>query len=828
MRKKLISFILTFSIITSAFNFASLNSNALQNESELHSFNKITPELAEIIECNPETELPVVIWLNEISYEEVENSIKAEIGYNLDNLEIDYPTPSDELIDELAKAADGVPDEYLTFLMENHMNLTESMRNFEKKRTDLYRKTRISVLKELNVTASENVINKLGIGDEKIGYVSSFAPMIVCKMTVTEIQTACELTEVCEIDDYVPIEGAECLTDFGTTKATVGIEQINAILGLSGSDVNIGIYETCTLSSQYYSEYGINPSHVTIVGAPYTTGYWHSTYCAGIAAGSNGIAPSAHIKSATCEYDWQSFDWNNYNNAQLSNLEGLINDGVDVISISWGSDNGDDCYNYWTKYIDYLIADTSTTIVCATGNKSLPYILSPSSAYNCIAVNGFVDAYNNQAQELLNDYSFKHGNGCFKPDVIGPSLNRGTSTATPYVAGMIALMYQYKPSLAASPELTKAILLGSCHRKCNKLLSENAITNLSETMEQGITNRQGAGIPDMYRMISMISQHTYGHGVLNSGNGYEQKVKIVQPAYNSSNINISMAYLQTNVPSGSTSGDIDDCDLSVKNNNTTSFSSNSNSSTEMIYKALTSDSDYEIDIYQFSGESTNIRYGYAWSTDKERFVNNYGEEGCYYLKNYKSALYLSRNNQNQAVQTTYSNSFDNLWVLDSLALNSNSYTLKNASILSSGLGLGVAISSTNYYALEGNGASVSSITVTYDTDTGTYTFKRTVNGSTYALGINGQATSSGAYANWSPYSANNNSQKWYLETANYRSGDVDCNGIIQEADRLAVLQHVVNPLVFTNNIQTYLADVNKDNIINVSDAVLIGHIIAEL
>ena len=752
----------------------------------------------------------------------------AEIGYNLQSLEVEYPSPSSELVNELSKAAVGEANDYLRFLMKRHMELTASARSIEKERTDLYRSTRLTTLKELNTSSSQKVIDIIALSPEKIGFVSSFAPMIICEMTVDEIQLACEISEVQEVDYYCPIEASECSINMGTTKATVGIDRINNILGLTGDGVNIGIYETFTVSSQYYSAYDINASHVSIVGPSYNTGSTHSTYCAGIAAGNNGIAPSAHIKSATCEYDWQSFDWSNYGNAQLSNLEALISDGVEVISISWGSANEITCYNYWSKYTDYLIADTSTTIVCATGNDSSSYVINPASSYNCIAVNGFVDYYNNQPQELLNDYSYNHGYGCYKPDVIGPSLNNGTSTATPYIAGMIALMYQYKPSLAQRPELTKAILLSSCHRKCNKLLSGSTITDLTETMEQGLTDRQGAGIPDMYRMIGIVSQHTYGNGVLNANNSYEREVNFLQPTYNSSKINISMAYLQTNVPSGSTSGMKDDYDIAVTNNNSTAYSEKGNSSTEMVYKSLTNDSNYKLEIYKCSGQSTSVRYGFAWSTDNERFFNNRGEEGVYFLKNYKSELYLSRNtSNNKAYQTSYGTSLNNIWILDSLNSSSSSYSLKNANLLSSGLGLGTTISNTNYYALEGSSASVGSISVTYDYTTGTYTFKRTVNGSTYALGINGQSTSSGAYANWFPYSANNASQKWYLETANYRSGDANYNGVMQENDNTIALQYLSGLTTLSNNLQAYLLDANKDNIINVSDAILIAQLIAE-
>lgn len=824
--KRVLTGILAYSIMAASISFNSVTTSAIQQDITIQPTDKITNLLSEKMTNVSDEEIPVIIWFQNINNVELESRIYHEIGYNLESLEVDYPDPSEDLINELSKAAIGEPDTYLKVLMENHMNITASKRKIEKERTDLYKKKRLEILSEMNKAESKNVIDKINLEDEKIGFISSFAPMILCKMTADEIVTAAEADEINEIDLYTPLEGHDCSINFGTTKTTVGINKINNILNLTGSQVNIGIYETSSVSSQFYSMYDLNPSQVIPLNPTYYDGTTHSTYCAGVAAGSNGIAPAANIYSATCYYDSNNFDWNDYGNAQMPQLEALIANDVDLISVSWGGNNFENCYNYLTKFVDYLIENSPITIICATGNNYNDYIIYPSSAYNCIAVNGFVDSYPNQAY-VLNDYSYKNGSGCFKPDVIGPSLNNGTSTATPYIAGMIALLYQYKPSLKASPELTKAILMASCHNKCSKLLNNNNLIDLYETLEGGLSDHQGAGIPNMYRMISIASQHTYGNGVLNASNNYERKVHFIQPSYESGYINFTVAYLQTNVPSGSASGVIDDYDLSVTNNGSTKYSNRGNSSTELVYQSLSLDPNYEARIYKFSGNSDSVRYGYAWSTDNERFINTYGEEGIYYLKNYKSSYYLSRDTSNNvAIQTSFSNSLNNLWVLDSLTTYSNSYAIKSANILSNGLGVGNIISGISYYAIEGSGASVSSINVIYDKITGTYTFKRNVNGIEYALGINNQSTSSGAYANWFPYSENNESQKWYLETANYRSGDADYDGSITQYDATIVQQYLLNTYSITNNLQEYLFDANRDDYIDMSDVVCINQMLS--
>lgn len=459
-------------------------------------------------------------------------------------------------------------------------------------------------------------------------------------------------------------------------------------------------------------------------------------------------------------------------------------------------------------------------------NNSSDYVKAPASAYNCISVNGFIDNYNNQPQNILNDYAYNCGSGNLKPDVIAPSLNNGTSVSTPYIAGMIALLYQFKPSLSNSPELTKAILMGSCHEKCSKLLVGSTVSNLNETMYAGLTERQGAGIPNLYRMISMVSQHSYGRGVLNSNNGFELKGHYIQPKYKSSNINISMAYLQKNVPTSNTSGVIDDCDLKAKNNGTTLFSSAQNSSTEMIYHQLTSNDVYEIRIHRYSGQSSEIRFAFAWSTDKERFNANVEEEGVYYLRNKKSSLYLAKNtNNNKCVQNDYYDDLNYLWVMDYIS-STGKYFIKNGALTSYGLCLGSVNSGSSYYVVDNTSSTVNPITVQYNESDGTYTFMQVVGGITYALGIHENSDSTGAYANWYPYSSNNEWQKWYLETANFRIGDVDYNGTIDNNDVLKI-QSFDAGLLTLDNIQKYLADTNKTDSVNLSDVVLILQIIAE-
>lgn len=789
--------------------------------------NKIEAQLLEAIDSDSMDYYPVVLWSEDLNDSEIEDIIRDRIGYDYESLDTEFAAPSQELLDALENSYIGKPDENLDILMSNYMSLTENARSLEKEKTDLYRKTRKEIVSELNTAQTTALLDEIVDDESRIGFVSQFTPMSVCYLTEDEIWLAAENEKINGIELFEFQKMTECSAiDLGTTKTTMGITKINNEISLTGSGINIGIYEGHTVSSNYTATFGIDDSQVTIIGPEHNTGNNHSTFCAGIAAGSDGVAPGASIYSSSCYGEWNSITYNNYNTAHLSNLEALIASDVDVISISLISSNNVDCYNYFTKFIDKLIDNDPITIVCATGNNMNDYIGVPSSAYNCIAVNGFVDYANDQAQELLNDYSYLNGNGCTKPDIIAPSLNNGTSVSAPYTAGMIALMYQFKPSLAASPELTKAILMASCHRKCSKRLnSGGSITNLYETMTQGITDMQGAGIPDMYKMISIVSQHTYGNGKLTSNNNYERYVNFVQPSYNSSYINVSVAYRQTNVPSGSLPGAIDDIDIRLTNNGTYKISVDSNSSTEMIYDSLSSNQNYLLRIYKHSGNTATIPYAYAWSTNNERFNGNLKEEGIYYLRNYNSSLYLTKNSQNNRMtQQQHSTSMNTLWVFDYVSSTGKS-TVKNAGITSYGLGLDSSIGNNSYYAVDKSSSSSNPIQILRNSEHGYYIIEQVVNGVTYALGINNSSSTAGSYAIWSPYNSSNNSQKWYLESANYRIGDANNDGTIDNND-VTVVQSYDAGLVTLNNLQKYLSDVNKNDSVDLGDAYGILQIIS--
>jgi len=713
-----------------------------------------------------------------------------------------------------------VNQQILKSLMHDHVELTDSARNLEDEKTELYLETRREIVSNYNLSNAESILTDLDISNEKVEFISQYAPMIICSLSSDEIMNASENANVKSITKYDELNIEVCghnPSDMTNSKNSLGINTLNQQLSLTGNNVDIGIFETDCVSTQYTSDYGIPNSHLTVIGTNHVeTG--HATACAGIAAGNIGVAPDAHIYSASSYDNWYNSTSPSGHYGYFGNIEALISNGVNVINISMGGNNIINCYDAWANYLDYIIAYSKVTVTCATGNYPNEFILNFSSAFNCIAVNGYVcnrpDTY--EEGNFLNYFSYNNGYGCIKPDVVAPSLNAGTSYSAPFICGIIALLYQYKPSLKSHPEAIKAILLASCHEKCSTMYVDfHNVQNTNETMNQGLTDKQGAGIPNIYKMISIVAQHSYGYGELNSANSYNRKVNIVQPKYGATKINVSMAYLQTNVTINQP-GTCDDYDINLNNSdfNTTKYSTNDISSSEMIYTDLTDDDKYELEIHKYgSGSMTNVKYGYAWSTDNTSYYANPYMNGIYYIKNAKSGKYLTLNtNSNNAYQNNFTGADNQLWIVDRSSGTDDN--IKSAGGNDASLEIGNLISNSYYYA---SPQSTDSLVFLISNNDGTFSLEKQHSNNWFKLGIFNNSTNNGASAAWYNSSDTNLSQRWYFEAVEYKKGDVNHDGEINQSDVTIITNMYSNPQNTYSNLERYLADSDGNGIINAAD-----------
>ncbi len=636
-------------------------------EAEASALAKIDPALLEKMEtASPDEKIPVAIWYTDIDQDNVDKLTVNKVGYTQDDIALTYEMPSTELISDLEKGEDGAADE-----MQAYLKRTEAKRERERKRTNEYVMTRREFSREKYNEKSTIVVKDMSIEEKDIIFTSQYAPMIFAELTVLQINSI-KLNSYIE-NIYFNEEKEEIPESIETALDAAKVNEVNSnsSLGLSGEGVKVGIIENHSVliseeeqTSKYivpdtnppktrYTSSGVimtDYGNVVVVGnTSYSVADSHPNKVA-----DSLLSVSPNIILYSC------------NNSPY-NIEGMITDGVQIMSRSIGlpvaEDSSEYAYTAQEIWYDHIVSKHSIAILKSAGNdgektediyddgrfEDGPRVSSPGLAYNLITVGAYCDTTEGiySPNTLYKSSSYKNStdiySGCEKPDVIAPASfnDGGTSNATPFLAGMVALMYELKPSLATYPQAVKAIVLASSHTKVTQLDGYGE----TEDIKDGITERQGAGAPDAWTMMCIVSQGTYGVGRISAAR--DQAVRrFVMPSYDSSSMNVTLTWIKENTIKSGTSHAVEDnavegadvnLDLSVYRNDGKNWHSKlSNSSTEMVYFDLNNSyKNYEIRISDVGAYEGVIRYGYAYSTN-DPYITPATDEGIYYIRNYVS------------------------------------------------------------------------------------------------------------------------------------------------------------------------------------------------
>lgn len=767
--------------------------------------------------------IPVCIWAEDINQQLVEHSVEKELGFS----KADLLNESVELVSNSIQSVnewDILASEDYSFeqSVQMYLQATEADRKKAQERVNKYIATRRRVAKEAYTAHNEALVTQLNLQEDEIVFVSRYSPMIIAEMPASKIARA-NVDEIASIDLYdsremiasdvelintetdraVVLNAEENEEDRGELdmmRACYGIDTIHDSFGLSGESVKVGILESGTIILGDE----LPEDRCAIVGAYIPDD--HATTAAQVYAGDRGIANESTVYSV-------AIGDGEYPQNLYTAFELLLDQNVSVISISVGYPGVRD-YSPMNQWIDHVACVHGTIVVVAVGNDELGAICRPAEGYNAIGV-GAYDGKKTATTEDDEYYSYNSHielNGVTKPDVLAPAdyNGGGTSVATPFVAGVAALMMELQPTLSFQPHLVKAILMASCQRK--------VISSPQETMSatgSSLTEKQGPGAIDPIMALAITSAGNYGVGEM-SPTEMQTDIRVQQPAYNSNGMTVSLTWLHETVANeddlSQEAPDVNETmanmSLTVIQDNTVLVSSNlSNSSAEFVYLTPSATNDmYSLRVQKNITTST-VRFAYAWAITEQNFQYQNNNNGMYYLKNQDNGKYLNVDDSLEALELSdFSATQSYQWILN---CNADAYQL----VCGLGSGCEVSVRETMvgnaYPAIISSTAENTAISVIPNSD-GSYSFTKAIDGTTYAL------ASVSYTVQWKEYNPNNQAQRWLFESCCIQNGDINNDGHIDSQDSGMLLQFVSNSATLTYR-QKAFADISGDGIINLAD-----------
>jgi subtilisin family serine protease len=355
------------------------------------------------------------------------------------------------------------------------------------------------------------VVDYLRARGFEVTYASRYAPLVFVEMTrpaIMELQGRSDIVGVYRSTSYA--------RQLYSAAETVRAPEV-WYRGITGSDVKVAIVEDDAIA--FDTSLGI-PHPYLEYGSCFDNGIWmvgdHATAVAGIVASIHptykGIAygaPALLSADAHDAYDYQI----------IEAMEWALDEGADIFNLSWGG-NTDLQMDDLARYTDHVVWNHLRTVVVSAGNindnNPLGNVDSPGIAYNVITVGAINDqGTSNWSDDNMASFScYRNPSNAFgareKPEVVavgchaneggmysttmrdpfyGP-VGVGTSYSAPAVAGEAALIMDRNGTLAAYPEVVKAVIMAS------------AVHNIEGNSR--LSDKDGAGAIDCWEADEIV------------------------------------------------------------------------------------------------------------------------------------------------------------------------------------------------------------------------------------------------------------------------------------------------------------------------------------
>jgi hypothetical protein len=490
---------------------------------------------------SPDDLIKVWVWLNDINMAEASRRIESTTGYTEDDIKSIY---NDEDFTELAEIfcdfgssgrGDGAGKDK-SGLLKQAKEKNKEKREIVKK----YKRERLKVYDSMYTEHNNSVIDSLNLDRDRISFICTLTPSFIIELTpdgISNLTRAESVNSLMYCDDrntdFDYNEDTEELPDRsgdGNVISNAKLESMHSITamdtyGYTGEGVNI-----LMLGGTGYINLAdpddldmVNPETVENVynnqtypiteytTEPYLVHDGHAHHCTKVL---KQYAPDSHVYVVQKRY---------YSDI----INTIISKDIDIVNASICY-SIPDVYDSYARWFDALASICNIPLIASAGNESdwnfnYPRAITPANGYNSIAVGTYTaDSYFIFENDRMRDFRYSPTNGnalpTYKPDVVVASDD--TSSAAPALTGIISWALEMNSDLLNKPQAVKAIVLASCHRKALPAEISNGVYDQQETMAEGLTVKQGAGIADAYRILKAAAERTYGIVTLTPNSTY--------------------------------------------------------------------------------------------------------------------------------------------------------------------------------------------------------------------------------------------------------------------------------------------------------------------
>lgn len=401
----------------------------------------------------------------------------------------------------------------------------------------LYKAEYKNYYKEYHTTKNQEIAKTLNIGGYENMYVSTLTPFVEYTYTLWKFNNNKEtILETLNKNEYVKKIYVEYINNNTYEESRYegaymsGAAEDVYFRRYTGEGITVGILELGILNKNHVN---FQNTDITIHNQLFfsETVSDHANMVASIIGGTNGIANEvSFLSSQINEGITEEVDW-------------LINNGADIINMSFNSQIRNGTYGSSSAYVDYASKVYNQIFIVSSGNTSdTNYnIGDPGLAYNAITV-GAVNA----DYDLMDFSCYEEASGMLKPNVVakGASLiipsytdfYYGTSFSCAIVTGLSAMILERIPALINQPMKFLSLVTSGATRNINDMLYEE-INNFDEKVGAGLFNYQNiidnyANAVDITTSATSSSAIVYRQSfTLNEGESIQAAIAWMSYAY---------------------------------------------------------------------------------------------------------------------------------------------------------------------------------------------------------------------------------------------------------------------------------------------------------